>query len=63
MLATRAPLAVKYAKQTLRSAISMSIEDALKHEVRSFYDLGQSEDLAEGTRAFSERREAKFQGK
>lgn len=63
MLATRAPLAVKYAKQTLRSSISMSIEDALKHEVRSFYDLGQSEDLAEGTRAFSERREAKFQGK
>ena len=63
MLATRAPLAIKYAKQTLRSAISMSIDDALKHEVRSFYDLGQSEDLAEGTRAFSERREAKFQGK
>ena len=28
----------------------MPIEDALRHEVRSFYDLGQSEDLAEGTK-------------
>ena len=62
-LAKRAPLAIKYAKQTLRKTISMSINDALKQEVRSFYDLGQSEDLAEGIRAFSERRDAKFQGK
>ena len=63
MLAKRAPLAIKYAKQTLRNTISMPINDALKQEVRSFYDLGRSEDLAEGIKAFSERRDAKFQGK
>ena len=63
LLGKRAPLAIKFAKQTLRNTISMPIEDALKQEVRSFYDLGQSEDLAEGTQAFSERRDARFQGK
>ena len=63
LLAKRAPLAIKFAKQTLRKTVSMPIEDALRHEVRSFYDLGQSEDLAEGTRAFRERREAKFKGR
>ncbi len=63
LLGKRAPLAIKFAKQTLRNTISMSIEDALKQEVRSFYDLGQSEDLLEGTQAFSERRDARFQGK
>lgn len=41
----------------------MPLDEALKAEVSSFYDLGQSADLAEGTTAFKERREAKFQGK
>ena len=63
LLAKRAPLAIKFAKQTLRNTISMPIEDALRQEVRSFYDLGHSEDLAEGTRAFRERRDAKFTGR
>jgi enoyl-CoA hydratase/carnithine racemase len=63
LLAKRAPLAIKFAKQTLRNTVSMPLADALRHEVRSFYDLGQSEDLAEGTRAFRERREAKFKGR
>ena len=56
-------MAIKFAKQTLRNIVSMPLADALRHEVRSFYDLGQSEDLAEGMRAFIERRDAKFKGK
>ena len=63
LLTKRAPLAIKFAKQTLRNTVSMPLEDALRHEVRSFYDLGQSEDLAEGTRAFRERRDAEFKGR
>jgi enoyl-CoA hydratase/carnithine racemase len=62
-LATRSPLAIRYAKQTIRRTLKMSLDEALKQEVRSFYDLGKSEDLVEGTNAFNEKRDAKFQGK
>ena len=62
-LASRAPLAIRYAKQTLRRTAAMPLDEALKAEVRSFYDLGHSADLAEGTTAFQERRDAKFKGR
>lgn len=61
-LASRAPLAIRFAKQTLRRTAAMPLDEALKAEIRSFYDLGQSEDMAEGTTAFAERRDAKFKG-
>ena len=63
MLARRAPLAHRFAKSTMRRAIGMPLAEALRMEVRSFYDLGQSEDLQEGTRSFRERREAEFKGR
>ncbi len=63
MLATRAPLAIRYAKQVLRrTQRTMELGEALRAEVRSFHDLGQSRDLAEGTTAFAERRPAKLEG-
>ena len=37
--------------------------EALRLESASFHDLGQSEDLAEGTTAFRERRDAQFKGR
>ena len=61
-LARRAPLSHRFAKDVMRRAIGMGLAEALKTEVRSFYDLGQSEDLAEGTAAFRERRDANFKG-
>lgn len=63
MLARRAPLAHRFAKATMRRMVGMPFADALKAEVRSFYDLGQSEDLAEGTQSFRERREANFKSR
>lgn len=60
MLAQRAPLAHRFAKSTMRRMVGMPFAEALKTEVRSFYDLGQSEDLKEGTQSFRERRDAKF---
>ena len=62
MLARRAPLAHRFAKSVMRRAIGLPLAEALRMEVRSFYDLGSSGDLAEGTLAFKERREARFQG-
>jgi enoyl-CoA hydratase/carnithine racemase len=63
MLASRAPLAHRFAKQTLRRNVGQPFAEALKAEIRSFHDLGSSEDLAEGTTAFRERRPARFLGR
>lgn len=63
MLATRAPLSHRFAKETMRRLVGMTFEEQLKAEIRSFHDLGSSEDLKEGTRAFAERRDAKFKGR
>jgi enoyl-CoA hydratase/carnithine racemase len=63
MLARRAPLAHRFAKATMRRMIGMPLAEALRNEVRSFYDLGQSEDLKEGTQSFRERRFAAFKAK
>lgn len=63
MLATRAPLSHRFAKQTIRRNVGQPFAEALKAEIRSFHDLGSSADLAEGTAAFRERRPARFQGR
>ncbi len=63
MLAKRAPLAHRFAKNTMRRIASMPLQEALKAEVRSFYELGRTADLEEGTTSFRERREAEFKGR
>ncbi len=63
MLASRAPLAQRYAKQVILRALDMPVADALKLESRSFYDLGQTEDIKEGTTAFREKRPTDFKGR
>jgi len=62
-LAARAPLAQQAAKEVVLAAYGKAIEDALRMESRSFYDLGRTEDLDEGTTAFREKRDAKFKGR
>lgn len=62
-LATRAPLAQRFAKDVMRRAIGMHMDEALRMETRSFYDLAHTEDLREGVTAFREKRVANFQGK
>lgn len=63
MLSKRAPLSHRFAKQTMRRNIGLSMIEQLKAEIRSFHDLGGSEDLQEGTASFAERREARFKGR
>ena len=62
MLATRSPLSHQFAKEVLKRAVGLSMDEALKLESRSFYDVGQTDDLSEGTTAFREKRQARFQG-
>jgi enoyl-CoA hydratase/carnithine racemase len=63
MLAKRSPLSHRFAKEVMRRAVGMPMGEALRLESRSFFDLGQSQDIVEGTTAFREKREADFQGR
>lgn len=62
-LASRAPLAQQAAKEVVLTAYGRALDDALRLESRSFHDLGQTEDLDEGTTAFREKRDAQFKGR
>jgi len=63
MLASRAPLAQRFAKDVMRRSMGLSFAEAVKLESRSFYDLGSTEDIREGTTAFREKRNARFKGR
>lgn len=63
MLASRAPLSHRFAKEVVRRSTGMHQEEALKWESRSFYDVGMTEDLKEGVTSFKERRAANFKGR
>ena len=62
-LASRAPLAQRFALDVMRRAQGLPLAEALRLESRSFYDLGGTEDLQEGTTAFREKREAHFKAR
>ncbi|MDA3922235.1 MAG: enoyl-CoA hydratase-related protein [Salinisphaera sp.] len=63
MLAQRSPLSHRFAKEVMKRAVGQPMDEALRAESRSFHDLGGTEDLAEGTAAFRERRPARFKGR
>ena len=62
-LAKRSPLSHRFAKEVMKRAVGLSQDEALRLESRSFHDVGLTDDLAEGTTAFRERREADFKGR
>ncbi len=62
-MATKAPLALRLAKEAVNAAYEMSLTDALAHERRLFYLLFASEDQKEGMAAFLEKREPDFRGR
>ena len=62
-IATKAPLALRLAKEAVNAAYEMSLTDALAHERRLFYLLFASEDQKEGMAAFLEKRDPDFTGR
>lgn len=63
MLASRSPLSHRFAKEVIRRSVGLPMDEALRLESRSFHDVGITEDLAEGTAAFREKRPAQFRGR
>lgn len=62
LLASRSPLAQQFVKDVEYRAPGLSLEEAIRMELRSFSDLAHSEDLTEGVAAFKQRRPARFKG-
>jgi enoyl-CoA hydratase/carnithine racemase len=63
MLARRAPLSHRFAKEVMRRTMGMSLDEALRAESRSFKDVAMTADLEEGLNSFRERRDAVFVGR
>ncbi len=62
-IASRAPLAVRMAKDSVNAAFETTLTEGLKAEKRNFYPLFATEDQKEGMRAFIEKRKAEWKGK
>jgi enoyl-CoA hydratase len=60
---SNAPLAVKYAMEAVEHGVEMPQEEGLFLEAALFGLCCATEDMHEGTRAFLEKRPAKFQGR
>ena len=63
LLASRAPLPQRFAKEVIRRSMGQTLDEGLRMESASFHDIGQTADLEEGTTAFRERRPARFVGR
>ncbi len=62
-IASKSPLAIKFAKQAVNKAFEMGLSDGLDFERELFYLLFASEDKVEGMKAFLEKKKPEFKGK
>jgi 2-(1,2-epoxy-1,2-dihydrophenyl)acetyl-CoA isomerase len=62
-LTTKAPLALRYAKEALNVATQSSLSDTFDHEAKLQKICANSEDAKEGSRAFLAKRKAQFTGR
>lgn len=58
-----APLAVRFCLEAVTAGLEMPLDEALQLEATLFGLSAATEDMREGTRAFLEKRPARFQGK
>src|SRR6185295_13886102 len=62
-IAERSPIALRMAKEAVKSASRMNLREGLERETDLFCLTFGSEDKAEGVRAFLEKRKADFKGR
>jgi enoyl-CoA hydratase len=61
-IASRAPVAVRLAKEAVNYAFESTLNGGVAHERRLFYMLFATDDQKEGMRAFVEKRQAEWRG-
>jgi enoyl-CoA hydratase len=62
-IATKAPISLRHAKESVLNAAEQSLTEALGRERELFYMLFDTEDQTEGMNAFMEKRRPSFTGK
>jgi enoyl-CoA hydratase len=62
-MASRGPLALRYAKEAINRGLDMPLEQALRYETDLTVILQTTQDRAEGVRAFLEKRPPRFEGR
>lgn len=62
-IAANAPLAVSFCLEAVRQGLDMSLAQGLAHEASLFGLVCSTGDMKEGTRAFLDKRPARFEGK
>ena len=63
VLATKAPIAVRYIIDAVNRGLQMSFAEAQAYEATLFGLIASTDDMREGTRAFLEKRKPEFRGK
>ena len=62
-IATQSPLALQYAKESVRAASQMDLKNGIDYEAQLFTQLFATEDKNEGIEAFFEDRDPSWQGR
>jgi enoyl-CoA hydratase len=62
-IAAKGPVAVRHAKQAVSRALELDLASGLAYEANQFALLFATQDAREGTSAFVERREPRFEGR
>jgi enoyl-CoA hydratase/carnithine racemase len=62
-IVSRAPLAVKYAKEAMVRGLELPLTEGLKVESELYTLLRTTDDRMEGARAFQEKRPPQFKGR
>jgi enoyl-CoA hydratase len=63
LLASKAPVAVRYILEAVAGGLEMNFADAQDYEATLFGLVSTTEDMREGTKAFLEKRKAEFKGR
>jgi enoyl-CoA hydratase len=61
-LAAKAPIAVRFALDAVRAGLEQPLAEGLNHEAALFGLVAATDDMREGTRAFLDKRPARFTG-